>query len=174
MEPVDGVAFIGRNPLDDDNVYIVTGDSGQGMTHGTIGGMLITDLIMGRENPWTGLYDPNRITASAAGEFLKEGANVVAQYGEWLTGSDVDTLKEIRPGCGAVVRDGLTKVAVYRDENGNVHRRSAVCTHVGCIVEWNDMEKSWDCPCHGSRFDPYGKVLNGPAYQELKNVDDGE
>ncbi len=172
LEPVDGVPFIGRNPLDDDNVYIITGDSGQGITHGTVGGMLITDLVMGRENPWAGLYDPARITLGAAGEFLKEGANVVAQYAEWFTGGDVDSLDEIRPGSGAVVRSGLTKLAVYRDRNGAVHRRSAVCTHAGCIVEWNDLEKSWDCPCHGSRFDPYGAVLNGPALAPLKNMDD--
>ncbi len=171
LEPVDGLAFIGRNPLDSDNVYIVTGDSGHGLTHGTIGGMLITDLIMGRENPWRNLYEPGRINSSAIGEFLKEGANVMAQYTAWITGGDVDGPSEIKPGCGAVVRDGLTKVAVYRDTNGAIHKRSAVCTHAGCIVEWNDLEKSWDCPCHGSRFDPYGTVLNGPAITELKIIE---
>lgn len=171
LESFDGLAYIGRNPLDDDNVYIITGDSGQGMTHCTIGGMLITDLIMDRENPWTQLYDPARVNLKAGGEFMREGANVAAQYVEWVTGGDAGGEDEIRPGCGAVLRDGLTKIAVYRDPEGVVHRRSAVCPHAGCIVEWNDLEKSWDCPCHGSRFDPCGGVLNGPAFGGLPEVE---
>ena len=85
METIDGLAFIGRNPLDEDNVFIVTGDSGMGMTHGTIAGMLLTDLILGRENPWATLYDPSRKTLRAAGEFAKENLNVAAQYADWLT-----------------------------------------------------------------------------------------
>lgn len=171
MEPFDGLAYIGRNPLDDDNVYIITGDSGQGMTHCTIGGMLITDLIMDRENPWTDLYDPGRVNLKAGGEFVREGANVAAQYAEWLTGGDAGSEDEIQPGCGALLRDGLTKIAVYRDPEGVLHRYSAVCPHAGCIVEWNDLEKSWDCPCHGSRFDPCGNVLNGPAFGGLPEVE---
>jgi glycine/D-amino acid oxidase-like deaminating enzyme/nitrite reductase/ring-hydroxylating ferredoxin subunit len=170
MEPVDSLAFIGHNPLDDDNIYIITGDSGNGITHGTIGGMLVTDLILGRDNLWKDLYDPGRITVSSAKDFIKEGINTVAQYADWLRGSDVDEQQEIRPGSGAVVWDGATKVAVYREPNGSLHRCSAVCPHLGCIVDWNDLEKSWDCPCHGSRFDPYGRVINGPAIGNLEPV----
>ena len=171
METIDGLAFIGRNPLDQPNVFIVTGDSGMGMTHGTIAGILLTDLILGRENPWTTLYDPSRKTLRALDRFVKENLNVARQYGDWLTGGDVDSPAQIKPGAGAVIRHGLTKMAVYRDEQGVCHERSAVCTHLGGIVHWNDAEKTWDCPCHGSRFDRLGGVLNGPANRDLGGVD---
>jgi glycine/D-amino acid oxidase-like deaminating enzyme/nitrite reductase/ring-hydroxylating ferredoxin subunit len=171
MEPVDGLAFIGRDPGNADNVYIATGDSGMGMTHGTIAGMLLTDLIMGRHNAWAPLYDPSRKTVGAAGVYAEETANMVAQYTDWVTGGDVSSAEEIAMDSGAVVRRGLTKVAVYRDERGTLHERSAVCTHLGCIVNWNDTEKTWDCPCHGSRFDCLGKVINGPANRDLTHVD---
>jgi len=171
MEPVDGVAFIGRNPLDADNVFIATGDSGMGMTHGTIAGLLLTDLILGRPNPWATLYDPSRKTVLAADEFAKENMNVAKQYTSWLTSGDVSDVEEIEPGTGAVVRHGLSKVAVYRDSRGGLHERSAVCPHLGCIVAWKGTEKSCDCPCHGSRFDPHGRLLNGPANSDLALVE---
>ncbi len=167
METIDGLAFIGRNPMDKDNVFIVTGDSGMGMTHGTIAGILLTDLIMGRENPWEKLYDPSRKTLRAAGEYAREMLNVAVQYTDWLTGGDVSSEDEVTRDSGAVLRRGLTKVAVYRDEKGNLHECSAICNHLGCIVNWNTAEKTWDCPCHGSRFDKLGKVINGPANKDL-------
>lgn len=169
MEPIDGLAFIGRNPLEE-HVFIVTGDSGMGMTHGTIAGLLLTDLIMGRENPWETLYDPSRKTLRAAGEFLSETLNVAVQYTDWLTGGDVSSEDEVAKDSGAVLRRGLTKVAVYRDEKGTLHECSAVCTHLGCIVDWNTAEQTWDCPCHGSRFDTRGTVINGPANKDLTRV----
>jgi glycine/D-amino acid oxidase-like deaminating enzyme/nitrite reductase/ring-hydroxylating ferredoxin subunit len=170
MEPVDGLAFIGHNPLDADNVYTVTGDSGNGMTHGTIAGMLITDQILGRVNPWTSLYDPGRITLRASGEFAKEAANTAAQYADWVTAGDVESVDDIPKDSGAVVRSGASKLAVYRDATGAVHERSAVCPHLGCIVAWNPAEKTWDCPCHGSRFDKFGEVINGPANAGLARI----
>lgn len=163
MEPVDGLAFIGRNPVDAENVYTVTGDSGNGMTHGTIAGMLVTDLILGRNNPWATLYDPGRVTLRATGEFVKEAANMAAQYADWVTGGDVGSPDDIEKDSGAVIRRGALKVAVYRDATGELHERSAVCPHLGCIVAWNPAEKTWDCPCHGSRFSKFGEVINGPA-----------
>ena len=169
MEPVDRVAFIGRNP-GDDHIYVATGDSGMGMTHGTIAGLLIPDLILGKDNRWTSLYDPGRITLRSADEFLKENVNVAARYGEWLAAGDVPSEDHIARGTGAIVRDGLAKHAVYRDADGVLHRRSAVCPHLGCVVAWNPAEHSWDCPCHGSRFDPFGRVLNGPALTPLAEV----
>jgi len=174
MEPIDGVAFIGRNPGDKENVYICTGDSGQGMTHGTIASILLTDLILGRENPWATLYDPSRITLRAAGEFTRENLNVAKKYGEWLTRGEVASVEEIASGSGGIVRRGVTKLAVFRDEAGVLHERSAVCSHLGCIVHWNNVEKTWDCPCHGSRFDKTGDVLNGPAIYGLKEVEKHE
>jgi Rieske Fe-S protein len=167
METIDGLAFIGRNPLDHPNVFIVTGDSGMGITHGTIAGILLTDLILGRENPWAALYDPSRKTVRALDRFVKENFNLFKQYGDWLTPGDVNSTAQIEAGQGAVVRHGLTKMAVYRDEQGVCHERSAICTHLGGIVHWNDAEKTWDCPCHGSRFDRLGGVIGGPANRDL-------
>ncbi len=171
METIDGLAFIGRNPSDADNVYIVTGDCGMGLTHGTIAGVLLTDLVTERDNPWRTLYDPARKTLGALGTFLSETANVAAQYVDWVTGGDVSSEVKIPRDSGAVVRRGLSKVAVYRDEEGKKHECSAVCNHLGCIVQWNGAEKSWDCPCHGSRFDKFGKLMNGPANADLAPMD---
>jgi glycine/D-amino acid oxidase-like deaminating enzyme/nitrite reductase/ring-hydroxylating ferredoxin subunit len=168
FETVDGLAYIGR---DRDRVYLATGDSGMGMTHGTIAGMLLTDLILGRANAWAPLYDPDRKSLRAAGEFARENLNVVAQYADHLSGGDVPSLEEIGPGAGAVIRDGVRKVAVYRDRDGTLHARSAVCPHMGCVVAWNSAERTWDCPCHGSRFDRYGAVITGPANVDLEPLE---
>jgi len=173
QEPVDGIAYIGRAPVGSPNLYVATGDSGMGLTHGTIAGILLTDLILGRDNPWATLYDPARKTLRAAGEFLKENLNVAAQYAGWLTGGDVSSPDEIPPGCGGLVRRGLGKEATYRDAAGQLHECSAVCPHLGCIVQWNGAEKTWDCPCHGSRFDARGSVVNGPALTGLAEGERG-
>ena len=167
IEPNDFMAFIGRNP-GDDNVYIATGDSGNGITHGTIAGIVISDLVLGRENAWAKLYDPSRISLRATPEFVRENANVAAQYRDHVTPGDVSSVDGIPPGTGAVMRDGAKKIAVYKDDAGATHVRSAVCPHLYCIVDWNTTERTWDCPCHGSRFDPYGKVINGPAITDMK------
>jgi glycine/D-amino acid oxidase-like deaminating enzyme/nitrite reductase/ring-hydroxylating ferredoxin subunit len=168
QEPADGLAFIGRAMTKGQEVFVVTGDSGMGLTHATIAGMLISDLIAGRENPWAELYDPSRKILNA--DFVRENTNVVKQYGDLLTGSEEASEDDIRPGEGAVMRDGLSKIAVYRDRGGKVHRISAVCTHMQCIVRWNHVEKTWDCPCHGGRYDPMGKVLMGPPIEDLAPV----
>jgi Rieske Fe-S protein len=123
---------------------------------------------MDRENPWAALYEPSRKTLRAGMEFVRENLNVAVQYTDWLAGADVHSLDEVPAGCGKVVRDGTRLVAAYRDESNALHECSAVCTHLGCIVSWNPAEKSWDCPCHGSRFDVDGKVLNGPAIMGLR------
>lgn len=169
MEPVDYMAFIGRNP-GDEHVFIATGDSGNGMTHGTIAGILITDLILGRENAWSKLYEPSRVSLRATPTFLKENLNVARQYADLATAGEISSLDELPNNSGAVMRHGAKKVAVYRDESGEVHRCSAVCPHLYCIVDWNAAEKTWDCPCHGSRFDRFGKVINGPAISDLAPV----
>jgi glycine/D-amino acid oxidase-like deaminating enzyme/nitrite reductase/ring-hydroxylating ferredoxin subunit len=170
MEPMDALAFIGRNP-GDKNVFIATGDSGNGMTHGTIAGILMTDLIAGRANPWAELYDPSRKPSRALGEFVRENLNVAKQYKDLVTAGDVSDDDQITPDSGAVLRRGVKKVAVYCDDAGEHHECSAVCPHLGCIVSWNSVEKTWDCPCHGSRFDPYGGVVNGPANKDLAKIE---
>jgi Rieske Fe-S protein len=170
MEPVDSLAFIGRNP-GNDNIYIVTGDSGNGITHGTIAGTLITDLITGKENPLADLYDPSRITIKATGEFLQEAGNMTAQYFDWISKGDIKGSAELMAGEGAILSAGLKKMAVYRSEQGDLHACSAVCPHLGGILSWNAYEKTFDCPVHGSRFTAMGKVVNGPAMSDLKPVE---
>lgn len=172
MEPVDGLAYIGRYSSAKENVFVITGDSGHGLTHGTLGAKLITDLILGRENPWATLYNPSRLHFRSITALVKEAVESSLPYRDWLSEGDVDSVHQIEPGEGAVVRDGLSKVAVYKDDLGRTHCRSAVCTHLGGIVRWNSAEKTWDCPCHGSRFDRYGQVLNGPAIKELAEAQD--
>ena len=172
LDTIDGLAFIGRNPLDRDNVFIATGDNGMGITHGTIAGMLLSDLILGKANPWAALYEPSRKPLKAIRKFVEENANVAAQYTSWVTTGEVASVDEIRNGEGAVVRRGLAKIAVYRDEQGQLVERSAICTHLGCIVAWNAATGTWDCPCHGSQFSPQGEVLNGPAVSDLRPIEE--
>jgi Rieske Fe-S protein len=174
LEPVDYMAFIGRDPNGQDNLYVATGDSGHGMTHGTIAGILVSDLVQAIPNPWTDLYDPNRksLSASPVKEFVKENLDVAAQYADVVLQKDVDDPAEIAPGEAAIIRRGAQPVAAFRDGQGVLHERSALCTHLKCVVQWNSAEQSWDCPCHGSRFSPTGEVLNGPASASLSPVGD--
>jgi glycine/D-amino acid oxidase-like deaminating enzyme/nitrite reductase/ring-hydroxylating ferredoxin subunit len=171
LEPNDYAAFIGRNPDGAENVYMASGDSGQGMTHGTIAGMLLSDLVLGRPNDWTTVYDPKRVSLRArpSEEFTKENADVAIQYvKDRVSPGDVHSENDIPRGEGRLIRRGLNKLAAYCDDRGTLHVRSALCTHLKCVVQWNTAEKTWDCPCHGSRFDPYGKVVNGPAVSDLE------
>ena len=167
METVDGLAYIGKDP-GDANVYVATGDSGMGMTHGTIAGILLADLIHGGHPEWEDLYDPSRVTMKAAGGYAKENANVVMQYTDWVRPGEVHSARAIAAGHGAIVRHGVHRIAAYRDPSGELHEMSARCTHLGCAVRWNPTEASWDCPCHGSRFSATGEVLSGPATKALE------
>lgn len=166
VEPVDSLAFIGRGH-NHSHVYIATGDSGNGLTHGTIAGILITDLIMDRKNDWSELYDPRRKTLSTTKNFFEENINTLGQYTDWLTPGEINSVDELIPCSGAILRDGLKKIAVYKDEKGDVYKYSAECPHLEGLVRWNETENSWDCPCHGSRFNKEGKVINGPANKNL-------
>ena len=132
--------------------------------------MLLRDLILGRENPWADLYDPARKNLRAATTFARENLNVVAEYSEWVKPGEAEDETKVRPGTGAIIRRGAAKIAVYRDSSHELHEFSAVCPHLGCIVAWNALEQSWDCPCHGSRFSPEGQVLNGPAVTGLTPI----
>lgn len=170
MEPVDYLPYSGLNH-GNKHIYIHTGDSGQGMTNGVAGSLILRDLIFGHENNCTEVTDPQRISLTAAGEFLKENVDAATHWAEHLTGGEVGSVKDILPGHGAIIRDGLTKLAVFKDEGGTLHVRSATCTHAGCIVHWNEFERCWDCPCHGSHFAPDGSVLNGPALHPLAKED---
>ncbi|MBX7156867.1 MAG: FAD-dependent oxidoreductase [Verrucomicrobiae bacterium] len=166
METLDGLAFIGLNPAEEKNIYIATGDSGMGMTHGTIAGLLLTDLIQQRNNPWAEIYDPSRAPWKIFKNYAKKNWNVICQYTKWIPTPKIQE-KKIKPGQGAIIQHGLEQVAVYRDEQGNYHEMSAVCPHFKARLCWNAAEKTWDCPAHGSRFDCYGKVIHGPAMSNL-------
>lgn len=172
METHDGLAFIGRFSGGEPNVYLITGDSGMGMTHGTIGGMLVSDLILGRENPWTEVYDPGRLATQSIMQAVPEIVSSTVPYVDWVTGGDVSSVDEIKNGEGAVISHGTTKIAAYRDETGKLYQRSAVCAHLGCIVRFNRLEKTWDCPCHGSRYGIDGHPINTPAYKGLAEIED--
>lgn len=169
MEPIDSLGFLGKNP-GDENIYIITGDSGNGMTHTTIGAMIITDIINGIENPWESLYDPGRITLNTAKDFIKEAANMASQYMDWFSAGDVKNIDALPKGEGGILTSGTSKIAVYRDYNNVAHSFSAVCPHLGCIVKWNTDEKTFDCPCHGSRFSCDGTVINGPSQKDLAKL----
>lgn len=164
LEPVDYIPYIGRNP-GSRKLWIITGDSGNGMTHGTIAGLLLPTLLSGQPHAWEAMYAPSRITMSLETviEYAKENLNVVAQFADLVTGGDVDEATEVPAGEGRIIRRGIHKLAVFRPLEGAMVVRSAVCPHLGCIVDWNVAEKSWDCPCHGSRFATDGAVLNGPS-----------
>ena len=172
IEPIDGLGFLGHNPGFADNVYVATGDSGNGLTHGTIAGLIVADLIVDGESPWRALYAPNRHTLRAADNFVRETLNFIPYYSEWLSAGDIEGLDALPAGEGAVLRRGLHKIAAFRDNEGTLHLHSATCPHLGCVVHFNDAERSWDCPCHGSRFDAVdGSCLNGPAAHGLAPLD---
>lgn len=172
MEPVDALGFIGKNP-GDDNIYIITGDSGNGMTHGTLGGLIVSDLINGNENPWADIYSPSRITFHTALDYLKEVGNMTLRMiQDWLSSDEVKEISDLPPGKGAIISKGLKKLAVYKGEDDNLHICSGICPHMGGILQWNDDEKSFDCPLHGSRFTAFGTLVNGPAITDLKKLEE--
>lgn len=166
QEPVDDAGFIGQNP-GNQNIYVVTGDSGQGMTHGALGGLLVAELAVTGSHRWEALYEPSRKIRKGLGEYVSENATAVKSYAERLLPGSISSPDDLQRGQGAVMREGLHLVAVSRDADGHVHRVSANCTHAGCVVHWNGTEQCWDCPCHGSHFAPDGIVLNGPAVKPL-------
>ena len=163
LEPRDSMAFIGRNPRDKRrNIFIATGDSGNGITHGTIAGIILTDLVLGKKNRWAKLYDPAR-------RQKRKGRQPAGPGKKKEQEQDPAGLK---PGEGMVV-EGKKPAAYYMDERGVLHKYSALCMHLGCTVAWNESEKSFDCGCHGSRFSYAGRVVNGPANDDLDRADKG-
>ena len=171
MEPVDFMPYSGRDGSD--RIYIHSGDSGQGMTNGVAGALNFIALFRNDKAHFARLFDPSRKPKAGLtlGEYVKGQGPVVANLGEYLGAGEVNEVEEIPPGEGAIIRRGLAKHAVYHGEDGVFVERSAVCTHVGCIVHWNGFEKCWDCPCHGSQFLPDGTVINGPAIAPLARIE---
>ncbi|MQV97879.1 FAD-dependent oxidoreductase [Sinorhizobium medicae] len=169
METIDYTGFIGLNP-GNKRVFVVTGDSGEGMTHGVVASLVIRDLILNGDSPWREAYNPSRKTARAFRDYLVENATAIKNFAEYIAPGEIDAVEKLQPGEGAIVREGLTKIAAYRDEDGTLYKRSASCTHVGCHVHWNSLERCWDCPCHGSHFAVDGTALNGPAVSPLSDL----
>ena len=166
--PADGVPFIGKLGVGSQHVWVGTGFSSWGITGGTAAAMILTDILTGEENPHVALFDSTRAGVLADKSLYEEGANVGKRLiGDWVAAPEADEASEIAAGEGKIIREGVEKVAAYRDEEGELHTISAVCTHLGCVVQWNAAEKSWDCPCHASRFDVDGGVLQGPAVKDL-------
>jgi glycine/D-amino acid oxidase-like deaminating enzyme/nitrite reductase/ring-hydroxylating ferredoxin subunit len=167
FETPDGLGLIGAAPWGR-NLFVITGDSGMGMTHCTLGAKLVANLICGRDDPLAGVYDPSRWMPVALRTFLAENLNLAAQYADWLSGGDVKSVDQIPPGHGATLRRGLHHLAVYRRKDGSTCEMSATCRHLGAVVRWNPGEQTWDCPAHGSRYSCEGKVIHGPAVEGLK------
>jgi Rieske Fe-S protein len=148
----------------------VTGDSGQGITHGAAAGMMLTSLILDRRSDWTDVYDPARKPPGSMPNFVTATTAAIANMAERVTPGEIDSAEDLKPGEGGLLRVGLHKIAVCRDRDGRLHEHSAACTHMGCLVHWNSLEQCWDCSCHGSQFAADGTALNGPAVQPLAGI----
>ncbi len=171
IEPVDGLPYIGKNSLSS-RVYVATGYAGQGMTGGTLAAMILSDQVQGLANPYAQLYDATRIKPLAAvKEFVRENVDYPTHLVADRLRRHHHPAASLPPGEGALLTIRGERLAVYRNQAGELYALSPVCTHLGCLVNWNTAEKSWDCPCHGSRFDPAGHVLNGPAVTPLQARD---
>lgn len=177
FESADGLPYIGRGP-GEENVYVATGYSGTGLTYGTASAMLISDLILGRSNAWEKAFDPGRVKPLASAKRMLENVGTALQglvSDRFFRLAERD-LSAIQPDEGKIVSADGQRLAVYRDEKGRLQAVSPVCTHLGCMVEWNNAEKHWDCKCHGSLFKPDGEPFAGPASEPLerKIVDEEE
>jgi len=171
LETSDGLPLIGRHP-GSSNVYVATGFAGNGMTFGTLAAMMLRDAVLELENPWSGLYDPDRLKPFANARYVSENIDFPATLArDRLDRGEVADAAAIPRGEGRLLRSRGKMLAVFRDDTNALHARSAVCTHLGCYVRWNSSEGSWDCPCHGSRFAPNGSVLNGPATHALESAE---
>jgi Rieske Fe-S protein len=170
IETPDGLPYMGET---DERQFAATGFSGNGMTFGTLAGMMAADLALGRTNPWSELFHVDRKKIrGAAWDYIKENKD----YPYYLVrdrfaGAESRSLRAVKRGRGAILERHGKTIAAYRDDTGGVTELSAVCTHMGCFVEWNDAERTWDCPCHGSRFEPDGSVISGPAEKSLEKLE---
>ncbi|HVY19857.1 MAG TPA: FAD-dependent oxidoreductase [Bauldia sp.] len=170
MDTIDYAAFIGLNP-GNRRVYVATGDSGQGITHGVAASLMLPDLIDSGTHRWADVFSPSRKPLAATTHLLSDTVDVAKNMAERFMPGEHSSVNGLGPGQGAVIRDGIHLVAVCRDEQGDIHRHSASCTHTGCVIHWNAFEQCWDCPCHGSQFAPDGTALNAPAIQPLSSAD---
>lgn len=167
MDTPDYCGFIGGEG-GSRRIFVATGDSGQGITHGVVASLIIPDLIEGRRNAFAEVYDPTRTLSKAASTVVGENTTAATNLTEHLAPGELASIDELEPGQGAVIGDGLGKIAAYRAQDGTLYQHSAACTHLGCHLRWNSFEQCWDCPCHGSHFAPNGEVLHAPAISPLE------
>jgi glycine/D-amino acid oxidase-like deaminating enzyme/nitrite reductase/ring-hydroxylating ferredoxin subunit len=167
---LDRIPYVGRLTPFGDSVLMATGFAKWGITGGTAAALLLADLCLGREAQWADLFDPNRLTLrQSLPRLVSENAQVAARFvGDRLRHADPRPIENLRPGEGTILEHDGERVAAARDDDGTLHAVSPRCTHLGCIVQWNNAERSWDCPCHGSRFGLDGTVLEGPAVHRLE------
>lgn len=165
---VDRLPYIGRLTRRSEHILVATGFGKWGMSNGTLAAQILTDAVLGHPNQWASLYDSKRVKLASAPRFATENAKVAAH---WVGDrAQAQTLEELRPGEGGIVKANGRRMAAYRDDEGAVLAVSPACTHLGCYVQWNGAEKSWDCPCHGSRFGTDGTVIQGPAVKDLRQI----
>jgi glycine/D-amino acid oxidase-like deaminating enzyme/nitrite reductase/ring-hydroxylating ferredoxin subunit len=175
LSTLDSLPYVGRYRPGARNLWVATGFGQWGMTGGTAAGMLLRDLVLGRDNELETLYDPYRLSLRSIQPLVTNNLTVAAHFTlDHIRALNGPVLDDLEPGRATVTRRGATMVAGYRDEDGALHAVNARCTHMGCLVEFNNAERSWDCPCHGSRFDVDGAVLQGPAVRPLRALSDGE
>jgi glycine/D-amino acid oxidase-like deaminating enzyme/nitrite reductase/ring-hydroxylating ferredoxin subunit len=171
--PVDGFPYVGQIPFEADGIYCATGYNGNGMMLGTISGKILADIVLGIKNRYEDIFSTSRIKPiDGFTEFVKENADVAYHFiADRLSIHETDSLKRLQNDSGKVVEVDGKKIAAYRDKDGTIHALNPVCTHAHCIVNWNHEEKSWDCPCHGARYDINGTVITGPAVKNLPKID---
>jgi len=171
--PADGLPYIGKLPGASEGIYCATGFNGNGMILGTVSAIVLSEMILNGKSVYEDLYDPGRIKPIAGfAEIVKENADVAARFiGDRIGIKELESVSQIEEDTGQIVEYDGEKLAVYKDAQGNIQALNPLCTHTKCIVHWNNSEKTWDCPCHGGRFDTNGTVLTGPARRNLKAVD---
>ncbi|HET9825422.1 MAG TPA: FAD-dependent oxidoreductase [Chitinophagaceae bacterium] len=173
FEPADGLPYIGHLPGHPGNIFVASGYGGNGMTYSHVAALLLRRLLLKGESPYIKLFDPNRIKPIAGfTTFLKHNVDVLKKFiGTWFDKEKLEEFAELAPGEAKVVRYDGEKIALYKDEHGELHALNPLCTHMKCAVAWNNVEQTWDCPCHGSRFSCEGKVLTGPADHDLEKIE---
>lgn len=172
-EPADGLPYIGKAPGGNENIYVATGFGGNGLPYGTLSAIIISELICNGKSEFEELFNPSRIKPVAGFDgIVKNAADMVGQLASgWLNPSSLESLKDIKRGDGKVIKHENLSLAVYREVNGSLYALNSSCPHIKCNVKWNSAEKSWDCPCHGSRFSINGELLTAPARKGLEKID---